>query len=496
MRQLHLSFSALILLTAATAIALQAQTFRTIHSFDVTDGYNSQSPLIQATDGNLYGTTPVGGALGESGLGTIFKMTPAGELTTLYNFCSQSRCTDGSYPYAALIQATDGNFYGTTHEGGTKGYGTVFKVTLDGALTTIYSFCSKGACPDGALPQGGLVQAANGNFYGTTQYNSPIKGGGTVFEITPSGALKTLYTFCSESGCPDGQLPGSLIQARDGNFYGTTLYGGTSGFCTLEGGCGTVFEITPGGVFTTLYSFCSENNCTDGLYPYTALVQASDGNLYGTTDQGGTCTVIEGGCGTIYKIAPNGTLTTGYSFCKLGGYCMDGEFSQGSLIQATDGNLYGPTRQGGAEPLDGTLFSITTGGKLTTLYRFDSTNAGHYSGTYPYAALVQYTDGTFYGTTLQGGSSDYGTVFSLSTGLGPFVETQTPAGRLGATVNILGTNLTGATGVAFNGTTAVFTVASPSLITAAVPAGASTGFVTVTTSSGTLTSNQLFRVTP
>jgi uncharacterized repeat protein (TIGR03803 family) len=486
----------LVILFCAAAVSSQSQTFKTIHSFDGTDGFNSQSPLIQGTDGNLYGTMPDGGPFGENGFGTVFRMTPNGELTTLYSFCSQAGCTDGSYPYAALIQATDGNFYGTTYNGGTKGYGTVFRMTPAGTLSTIHSFCSERACADGALPRGSLVQATDGNFYGTTQLNTPVKSGGTVFKMTPSGTVTTLYTFCTESGCPDGELPGTIIQATDGNFYGTTLYGGTGAFCTVEGGCGTAFKITPSGVFTTLHNFCSESSCVDGEYAYTALIQASDGNFYGTTDQGGISTQCYVGCGNIYKIAPNGRFTNVYSFCKSDGYCTDGAFSQGSLIQATDGNLYGPTRQGGAKQGDGTLFSATTGGKLTTLYRFNSSNAGHYSGIYPYPALVQYTDGSFYGTTFQGGPSEYGTVFTLSTGLGPFVETQTSAGTVGATVNILGTDLTGAMAVSFNGFSAIFAVVSSSFITATVPAGATTGFLTVTTPGGILTSNKVFRIVP
>jgi len=345
------------LLCATTAITLQAQTFTTLHSFDLTDGGNTYAGLVQATDGNLYGTTVGGGAKGD---GTVFKITPSGTLMTLYSFCSKSGCTDGYFP-AGLVQATNGNFYGTT----AGGHGTVFKVTPSGTLTTLHSFNGT----DGSSPRAGLVQATDGNFYGTT-YSGGAKNIGTVFKITPSGTLTTLHSF----------------------------------------------------------------DLTDGESPVAALIQSTDGNLYGTTPPGGAH-----GDGTVFKITTSGTLTTLYSFCsKLG--CTD--------------------------------------------------------GANPEAALVQDTNGTFYGTTRSGGAHAYGTVFSLSAGLGPFVETQPTSGKVGAAVKILGTNLTGATSVTFNGTAAVFTVVSSSEIMTIVPAGATTGKVKVVTPHGTLSSNVPFRVLP
>jgi uncharacterized repeat protein (TIGR03803 family) len=197
--------------------------------------------LIQATDGNFYGTTQATGSNANNG-GTIFVMTPSGAVTTLYTFCSKSGCADGANPAAALVQGTDGNFYGTTRAGGNcipPGCGTVFKVTPNGTLTTLYSFCPQTGCADGAYPAAALVQASDGNFYGTT--------GGTIFKITPSGALTTLYTFCLQSGCPDGSGPdaAALVQAPDGNFYGSARGGGANGG-------GTIFKVTPSGALTTL----------------------------------------------------------------------------------------------------------------------------------------------------------------------------------------------------------------------------------------------------
>jgi uncharacterized repeat protein (TIGR03803 family) len=217
------------------------------------------------------------------------------------------------------------------------------------------------------------------------------------------------------------------------------------------------------------------------------LVQAADGNFYGTTYLGGTsthCDTQGDGCGTVFKITPSGTLTTLFSFDNINSSALP----TGGLIQGTDGNFYGTTNdydQGGY----GTVFQITPGGTLTTLHRFEATD-----GEYPDAGLVQGTDGNFYGTTFLGGAYEYGTIFRLSVGLGPFVKTLPTSGKVGTTVYILGNNLTGATGVTFNGTGAQFTVASSTEIKTAVPSGATTGKVKVTTPHGTLTSNVSFRV--
>jgi uncharacterized repeat protein (TIGR03803 family) len=228
-------------------------------------------------------------------VGTVFKVTPSGTLTTLYSFCAQTNRTDGDAPNG-LIQATNGDFYGTTYEGGANvgagafgnGGGTVFKITLSGTLTTLYSFCSQSGCTDGEYPVAGLVQATNGDLYGTTEFGGanacpPFNGCGTVFKITPSGTLTTLYSFCSQSGCTDGANPSAgLVQATNGDFYGTTGLGGASND-------GMVFKITPSGAVTTLYSFCSQggSGCTDGVGPTAGLVQDTNGDLYGTESAGG-----------------------------------------------------------------------------------------------------------------------------------------------------------------------------------------------------------------
>src|ERR1017187_7371382 len=204
---------------------------------------------------------------------------PAQTLTTLYSFCSLGfPCTDGEVPFAGLVQATNGDLYGTAYFGGPNGGGAVFKITPGGTLTTLYSFCSQSNCTDGAVPMAGLVQAANGNFYGTTESGGRANGRyGTVFKITPTGTLTTLHRFNGT----DGASPhAGLVQAADGNLYGTASSGGATGG-------GTVFKITPTGELTTLYSFCSQTNCTDGGQPLAGLVQDTNGDFYGTTYGGG-----------------------------------------------------------------------------------------------------------------------------------------------------------------------------------------------------------------
>jgi len=461
----------------------------------INNGVAPYMSLVQGLDGNLYGTTSAGGTYNG---GTVFKITPAGTLITIYDFCLQSKCADGAIPLAGLVLASNGAFYGTTQEGGANGSGTVFKIMPSGTLTTLYSFCSQKNCADGTVPNAGLVQATNGDFFGTTPAGGNLLCGGfgcgTVFKITPSGTLTTLYRFCSQSNCADGIGPyAGLVQATNGDFYGTTEFGGAN--CTLRGGCGTVFKITPSGTLATLYSFCPQGGgCADGSTPLAGLIQASNGSLYGTSSGGG-----DANDGTVFKITPSGKLTTLYSFCSQAN-CADGAVPYyGGLIQATDGNFYGTTLDGGANNNSGTIFQLTPSGTLTTLYNFCSQiNAQNVctDGYYAAEGLVQDTNGKLYGSTVHGGANDDGTIFSLSAGLAPFVQTLPTSGKVGASVYILGTNLTGASNVSFGGTSATFTVVSATKIKTSVPGSPLTGSVTVTTPSGKLKSNKKFRVIP
>ncbi|HEV2381123.1 MAG TPA: choice-of-anchor tandem repeat GloVer-containing protein [Terriglobia bacterium] len=215
----------LMMLAAAIAAPAQSAPFISLHGFDLTDGANPYAALIQAADGNLYGTTGAGGGLGScapGGCGTVFRITLSGTLTTLHNFCSQSACADGASPEAALVQAIDGNFYGTTTAGGASGIGTVFKISPIGTLTTLHSFDGT----DGSNPYGPLVQAKDGNFYGTTAFGG-ANDWGTVFKMSPSGILTTLYSFCSQSGCTDGSEPlAGVVQGKDGTSTGQPSWAG------------------------------------------------------------------------------------------------------------------------------------------------------------------------------------------------------------------------------------------------------------------------------
>jgi uncharacterized repeat protein (TIGR03803 family) len=390
----------LLLLCFLFAITSPAQTFTNLYNFTAATGESPSASLIQGHDGLFYGTATRGGAYNE---GTVFSLTSTGTLGVLHSFAWGG---DGAQPYSRLLQANDGLFYGTTPVGG--GVGNVIRMTSQGEMTTLLYFCTDyPACANGKTPYAGLIQANDGNLYGTTSQGGGgncDKGCGTVFSISLGGVLTTLHRF---SGT-DGAYPtGELVQAKDGNFYGTTQQGGY-GNCT--NGCGTVFRISPRGTFTTLYKFCAQSDCADGSNPYAALVQANDGNLYGTTYSGGGIPYCWGGCGTIFKITPGGALTTLYRFCQES-WCYGGVYPQAGLIQATDGNFYGTALSGGGEGV-GTVFRMTPASQLTVLHNFSGNG---YGGLNPAAALVQASDGFFYGTTLSGGPylAPYGTIFKL-----------------------------------------------------------------------------------
>jgi uncharacterized repeat protein (TIGR03803 family) len=457
-----LDLTLLFFFCVAPAITASGQTFTSLASFDYTNGARPYlASLVQGTDGNFYGTTSVGGANGP--YGSVFKITPAGVLTTVHSFDGSA---DGAFPSAGLLLATDGNSYGTTEVGGSQYAGTIFQMSPAGTFTALYSFCALSSCSDGGQPDAALIQGRDGNFYGTAQIYG-ANGAGTVFKITPKGALTTLYNFCLQTNCADGAHPNaSLIQSTDGNFYGTTF--------------STIFKITPSGNLTTLHTFTGN----DGSNIISGLIQATDGKLYGTASAGGPSNN-----GTVFVITPSGNFTTLYTFEAAVGIAPEG-----ALVQATDGNLYGTAVEGGIYN-SGIIFRITRTGILTTLYSFCAqTNCT--DGNQPTGALMQGTNGKLYGTTGYGGASDEGTFFSLSAGLRQFVETIPASAKSGTAVRILGQGLTGATAVSFSGISATFTVRSDTYLTCNVPAGATTGFVTVTTPKGTLKSNIKFRVLP
>jgi len=461
-----LQILAALAITFSLAVSVQAQTFTVLSVFNGTNANLPAGPFIQGTNGDLYSVSYYGGT---GGGGNAFYMTPAGKTTDLYNFCLTD-CTDGANP-TSIILGKDGNFYGTTAYGGSNnGGGVVFKMTLGGKDTTLYTFCATSNCPDGFLPSG-IVQGSNGNFYGTALVGGAY-GAGTIFDLTSSGTYKVLYNFCTRKNCNDGSNPvAPPIQASNGNFYGTASNGGSQG-------SGVVYEITPAGSYKVLYNFCSQANCTDGASP-NYLVQDASGNFYGTALFGGTL----GGYGTIFKITPTNQFIVLHTFQD-----SDGANPASGLIIANDGNLYGTTYGGGG----GKIFQITPAGVYTVLYPFCSGN--NCTGNSP-NGLFQRSDGIFYGTTQFGGQNGYGQAFSYSYNLSPLVETVPVAGKVGARVIILGNGLTGSTSVAFNGLSAAFTVVSDTEITATVPTGATTGTVSVVTPAGTRNSNPAFRVT-
>jgi|GEM_PF-2125925 len=415
------------------------------HSTGVCLDGETPDGLIEGTDGNFYGTT---GPSGFYSGGTMYKLTPSGTLTTLHSFCpgkdpNSGDCLDGSGP-DAVIEGSDGNFYGTAGTGGANfergggTAGTAWMITPSGTFTTLYSFCAQvdpktENCLDGENPDG-IIEGSDANFYGTTSSGGLNAFGGArpagiVFKLTPSGVLTTLYSFCSQDpdglDCQDGQQPGGLIEGSDGNFYGITPVGGQFGISTTSGG--TVFKLTPSGTLTTLHSFCSAEdpstgNCLDGNGP-AGVIEGSDGNFYGTTSGGGAYSE-----GTVFKLTPSGTLTTLYSFCSQGDSsthdCLDGADPSAGVIEGSDGNFYGTTHAGGesaSETGAGTAFMITPSGTLTTLYPFCSQEAPNTTdcldGAEPDAALIEGSDGNFYGTTAIGGANGdfgFGTAFKLA----------------------------------------------------------------------------------
>jgi uncharacterized repeat protein (TIGR03803 family) len=370
-------------------------TLRTLYSFNgYADGNGIMGGLAADSDGTLYGGSMYGGQYSQ---GAIFKMATNGTLTVLYSFGATTNAggtaLDGSHPEGGLVRGRDGSLYGTTYDGGSYNEGTVFRISTNGLLSTLYSFGTAGSVNgtalDGANPVAGLIQGADGAFYGTCSYggvnDTDYGGDGTVFQITTNGTLTTLYSFAYWDGAsPDA----SLVQAADGSLYGTASMGGNSD-------SGTAFQITTNGALTTLYNFSGG----DGADPEAALLPSQDGNLYGTTAEGGA-----NEAGTLFRLATDGSLTT---LVHFGG--ASGATPMAGLVQTADGKIYGTTQLGGANGI-GIVFQVTTGGVLSVLFSFPQVN----DGANPSADLLLARDGNFYGTTEAGGDYGYGTIFRLT----------------------------------------------------------------------------------
>jgi uncharacterized repeat protein (TIGR03803 family) len=374
--------------------AAWAQKEKVLYSFcalqNCADGAQPEASLILDQKGNLYGTTAGGGTQGV-GDGTVFEVAPSGQERVIYNFAGGT--ADGFGPFGNLVFDDQGNLYGTTFYGGATLNGTLFKVTPEGQESVLYSFCSLQNCTDGFSPSGGLAFDKEGNLYGTAEEFGKHGYGGVVFKFTPAGEEIVLYTFCALHECADGQGPnGNLVLDGQGNLYGTTSQGGPYGD-------GTVFKVTPAGKEIVLYSFCLLQNCADGSGPSGGPVFDKEGNLYGMTEYGG-----ENGYGTVFKVTQSGHESVVYSF--TGG--SDGKFPEGVLVFDKKGNLYGMTYAGGYRY--GTVFKVSPSGVIDVLHRF----AKRPDGEHPLAGLVFDTKGNLYGTTVGGGTNGQGVVFKLN----------------------------------------------------------------------------------
>ncbi len=395
----QLAFVCLGFLRMVTPIT--AQTVESVYSF-VNGGFtsprNPRGDLTLGKDGNLYGTTYIGGT---GGFGTVFKLTTQGVLTVLANF---EPSILGGDPNGGLAIGADGSIYGTTYFFGAGSFGTVFRVAPDGTATVLHSFSQVtysgniGSNSDGASPKAGLTFGPDGFLYGVTSQGGP-NGSGTIFKMTTGGELTTLFAFDAYKGCPSrnttgGNPYGRLVFDSRGNIYGTTSGGGTNSG-------GTLFRLGTNGMFTAFVHF----NYINGYAPQSGMVFAPDGNLYGTTENGGSK-----GAGTLFRLTPEGELTTLVNFED-----QTGNSPIGGLTVGPDGNLYGTTSNGGINPpgYTGTAFRMTLGGDLTVL-------ADLTPGIGSDGGLTLGPDGNFYGTSPNGGPNGQespGIVFRLNPGL-------------------------------------------------------------------------------
>jgi uncharacterized repeat protein (TIGR03803 family) len=479
-----------VLIAGLLVVPAQAQiTPTTVYGFPGQPGPSNPNieAIAQGRNGNLYLT----GAGGEGKAvnctttycGEAFRMTTSGTVNDVFDFsnnsCPGSFCGYGAY--GGLTLGTDGNFYGATYYGGTSSHGALFKLTPAGVMTSLYEFTGG---TDGSDPYGSPIEGSNGIFYGTTTAAGGLDS--TIYSVTSSGVFKTLYTFTGT----DGQnVYAPLVQGTDGNFYGESVAGGANGY-------GTIFKMTPAGTLTVLHNFAG----TDGSDAYYPLIQASDGNFYGEAYSGGT-----DGTGVIFKVTPSGTYTVLHNINGT----TDGDGPAYGLVQATNGTMYGVTSNNNNQGvyLNGTIFSITTGGTFEVLYTF----TGSTDGGIPLSPMRQHTDGLLYGTTEVGGDTNCysavsfngqevivagcGELFSLNIAAKPFVSLLPTSGKVGSMIGILGQGFSASSVVKFNGVQATaVTVSGTTFITATVPAGASDGFVTVTTGTTTLKSAQKYRV--
>jgi uncharacterized repeat protein (TIGR03803 family) len=445
-----------LLALAASQTTGEAQTLTVLYNF----GVNAGDPtfpvnvgwIAEGKDGNIYTTSQQGGTLGR---GTIFKFTPDGKLTVLYNFDN----THGSGPQSGLTLGSEGNFYGTAYGGGKYGIGTIFKISPTGKFTHLHDFNGT----DGSYPISPPVQGKDGNLYGVASYIGNYQLG-CIYKITPNGGFTPLFKFTGPNMATYGAYAISLTPASDGNFYGTTIKGGT--------GFGTAYRVTPAGAVTVLHVFDNVHGATS-----CSIMQASDGNLYGTCYAGGPSNY-----GLVYKMKLNGELTVLHNFVGT-----DGASPWAGVIEAKDGYLYGTTRYGGTGSR-GVIYRMKPDGTdFAVVY---NRNLNMTEGLYCMQPGIQHSNGRFYNCVWQGGSKSAGIFYSLDMrtfSVSPLF------GKVGTAVTLNGFGFTGATSVTFNGTAAAFKVVSDTSITCTVPAGATVGTVKVVTPKGTMTSKTVFQ---
>lgn len=421
------------------------------------NGSNPSGALIQASDGDFYGTTFNTSAMGIRQGATIFRTTAAGQLTNLFTFAADQngKFSNGSSPAAGLVEGRDGFLYGTTESGGSSNSGVLFRVENGSGFQVLHNFCSVAGCSDGGNPAAPLIQGTDGDLYGTTGTGG-ASGAGTIFRIGPSGSFTTLHNF---NGTTEGTMPSGLIQASDGNFYGNVRRFGPL--------CGAAYRLTPAGQFTVLKHFPQPSEC----FPIGELVQASNGLLYGDTFYGEEFQISLSG---VYRalgiVIPNGGLKPGPT----------------GLAQASDGNLWGSTLVG-SNNFSGLVFALSTSGSLVLGANFNCQAN----------KLLQGADGKLYGASWVC-DNDQGNVFAVDAGLpapkpaiGAFVPT---GGKAGSQVTIRGDHFVGTTTVSFNGVSTTFKTLNANYISATVPAGATTGPIAVTNAGGTATSPSAFLV--
>jgi len=452
----HLSIITALILFVVSPL-LYAQTYTDMHDFNNSDGCcaNYPSTLVQGQDGNIYGATTSGGA----NFGNIFKITPSGTFTNIYNFDG----THGAGPQGGISLGFDGNLYGTTYVGGSGNAGVIFKVTPSGTETDLYNFTNG---TDGGYPRTPPVQAPDGNLYGVT-------GNGTnqvLYKLTPAGVFSTIVTIPSQSYSP-------LIVGTDGNLYGMTLYGGTYNR-------GTAFQFSP--KTKKLKIIHNFNASVEGGLPYGPLMQGVDGKLYGSCSAFGS-----GSGGTLFQMTTGGSTVTIVNFNSSNP--INGATPFSGVVQGSDGFLYGVASVGGSNGL-GVLFKVSTkGANFTVLHNF-----GTADGDTPNATPLLHTNGKIYGLTYHGGSHTvYGVFYSFDNGLKPFTEQFVYySGKVGASVTLLGQGFSNATGVKFGTGAGSFVASTDAYMTATVDAGATTGKITVLEPGGNLVTPQTYKIIP